>query len=164
MRKAAGLLLALAFAAGGCRRDGRVRPGDAVAIQYEMTVDGAVRESTFGGRPVPIVQGAGDVPPGLDAALLGMRPGMEKTLELPPSLAFGPRDPAKVQTMALSDFGDLGRTLKPGRRVSGFRDGKAEEAVVLSVSDGRAALDFNHPLAGKTVSYRVRVASTGVPE
>ena len=160
-RKAAAALLALAFAPAACRRDAGVRPGDAVLIRYEMSVDGAVRESTFAGEPVAIVQGRGDVPPGLDAALLGMLPGAEKTVELTPEMAFGPRDPAKVQTMALTDFGPLAKDLKPGKKVSGFRDGKAEEAVVLSVEGGKATLDFNRALAGKTVVYRVQIISTG---
>jgi FKBP-type peptidyl-prolyl cis-trans isomerase SlpA len=162
MRRAAGVLIALCIAAPACRRGTAVRPGDDVVIHYEMTVDGTVRESTFADTPVAIVQGAGDVPPGVDAALPGMEPGQEKTLELAPPQAFGPRDPAKIQNMALADFGALAKDLKPGKKVSGFRDGKAEQAVVLSVRDGKVSLDFNHPLAGKTVIYRVHVVSTGV--
>jgi FKBP-type peptidyl-prolyl cis-trans isomerase SlpA len=162
MRRAAGLILALAvLPAAACRRDGRVRSGDAVALHYEMSVDGAVRESTFGGRPVEIVQGAGDVPPGVDAALIAMAPGTEKRLELTPETGFGPRDPARVQALPLKDFGALAAGLKPGQKVSGFRDGKAETGVVLSMGGGEVVLDFNHPLAGKAVSYRVRVVSTG---
>lgn len=161
MLKRTGALLALALAVTACRRDARVRPGDSVRIRYELSVDGAVRESNFDAQPAAIVQGAGDVPPGVDAALPGMAPGEEKRLELSPAQAFGAREPGRVQTLPLSSFGALAKDLKPGRNVSGFRDGKAEDAVVVSVGGGSAVLDFNHPLAGKAVVYRVRVVSVG---
>lgn len=135
-----------------------------MSLYYELTVDGAVRESNFGGEPAEVVQGGGDLPPGLDAALVGMSPGEEKRLTLPPAEAFGERDPAKVQTMPLSKFGDLAKSLKPGKVVQGFRDGKAEEGVVLTISSGVVTLDFNDPLAGKTAAYRVRVVSASAPE
>lgn len=161
MLKGAGALAALALLSCACRRDARVHPGDSVSIHYELSVDGVVRESNFEGPPAPVVQGGGDLPPGLDAALLGMEPGAEKRLVLPPEKAFGVRDPARVQTVPLKSFGDLAAGLKPGKIVSGFRDGKAERAVVVSVGGGSVVLDFNPPLAGKTVSYRLQVVSVG---
>lgn len=164
MRRAAGARRALAFLAlalaAGCRRDdARVHPGDAVVLRYELSADGAVVESDFGAEPVSVVQGAGQVPPGADEALLGMAPGEEKRLQLTPEKAFGPRDPARVESTALSSLGKLAAGLKPGRKILGFRDGKSETARVIEISGGKAVLDFNSPLAGKTVVYRVRVVS-----
>jgi FKBP-type peptidyl-prolyl cis-trans isomerase SlpA len=153
-------LLALPLAVA-CRRGGRVGPGDEVVLRYELSADGAVVESDFGGEPVSVVQGAGQIPPGADEALLGMAPGEEKRLELPPEKAFGPRDPARVESTALSRLGKLASGLKPGSKILGFRDGKSETARVIEISGGRAVLDFNSPLAGKTVVYRVRVLSVG---
>jgi len=142
------------------RRDGRVRHGDEVTLHYEMSVGKAPVESTFGGEPVKIYQGAADVPPGVDEALVGMAPGEEKSLELAPERAFGPIDPKRVEKVALSDLGALARGLKPGQKIHGVRDGNAETARVISIQDGRAVLDFNHPLAGMKVVYRVKVVST----
>lgn len=159
MRRTAALLAALA-AAGACGRSPGVRPGDAVTLGYELSADGAVVESKMA-EPVRLVQGAGQVPAGVDAALLGMAPGAEKRVELTAAEAFGPRDPARVQAVPLKPFGALAAGLKPGRKVRGFRDGKPEEAVVVSVSSGSVTLDFNHPLAGKAVSYRLRVVAVG---
>lgn len=164
MHRAAGASLALAaLLAAARRRDARVRPGDAVVLRYELSADGAVVESDFDGDPAAITQGAGDIPPGADAALLGMAAGEEKRLELPPEKAFGRRDPARVETMPLARLGGLARGLKPGLKVMGFRDGKPATARVLSIEGGKAALDFNPPLAGKTVVYRLRVVSVGRP-
>ena len=162
MRSVAGAALVLAvLLPGACRRDPRVRAGAEVVMHYELSVSGTVRESTFHGRPVTIVQGRGDVPPGVDAALLTMAPGEEKRLTLAPEAAFGGRDAGRVQTLPLKKFGALGADLKPGKKVSGFRDGQAQSGVVLSVGGGQVVVDFNHPLAGQTVVYRVRVVSTG---
>jgi FKBP-type peptidyl-prolyl cis-trans isomerase 2 len=151
--------LALALLAAACSRGGRVRPGDTVVLRYELAADGAVVESDFDGEPATVIQGAGQLPPGADEALVGMAPGEEKKLELPPDKAFGPRDPAKVQALPLAKFGDLARGLKAGSKVSGFRDGKPETARVLSIADGAVSLDFNPPLAGKAVTYRLRLLS-----
>ena len=155
------LVLALLLPLAACRRDARVHRGDTVVLRYELSCDGAVVESDLDGEPATVVQGAGDVPPGADEALLGMAPGEEKRLELPPEKAFGPRDPARVERMPLAKLGALADGLKPGRKVMGFRDGKAETARVIAIENGTAVLDFNSPLAGKTVVYRVRIVSIG---
>jgi FKBP-type peptidyl-prolyl cis-trans isomerase 2 len=154
----AGALLFLA----ACGRHPGVRAGDTVVLRYELSADGAVVESDFDGEPATIVQGHGDVPPGADAALLGMVPGQEKRLDLPPSAAFGPRDPARVEVLPLERLGKLAEGLVPGRKIMGLRDGKAETARVVAIEGGRATLDFNPPLAGKDVVYRVRVVSIGL--
>ena len=157
-RRALGFVL-LAAACG--RRPG-VKPGDTVVLRYELSSDGAVVESDFDGEPVTVVQGAGGLPPGADTALLGMLPGVEKRLVLPPDAAFGPRDPSRIEIMPLARLGKLAKGLVPGRKIMGLRDGKAETALVVTVEGGKATLDFNSPLAGKTVGYRVRVLSIGL--
>jgi FKBP-type peptidyl-prolyl cis-trans isomerase 2 len=151
------LALAVLVLVPACRHGAGVRPGDAVRLRYELSADGKVLESNFDGDPIPIVQGEKDVPAAVDAALVGMLPGQEKVLELPPEKAFGAYDPRRVETTPLSDLGDVGKGLKAGQKILGFRDGKPETALVRSVADGKAALDFNHPLAGKTVVYRIKV-------
>ncbi len=133
--------------------------GDAVTLHYELSVDGAVRESTFEGEPVEIVQGRGDVPPGADAALLGMKAGEEKTLALAPAQAFGPRDESLLRRVPLKSFGALAAELRPGKKISGFRNGKAESGIVLVADSTSVVIDFNHPLAGRAVGYRIRVVS-----
>lgn len=155
MREAA-VALALVAAAGACRRAPGVRPGDRVALSYELSSGGAVVEDRMA-EPVVIVQGAGQVPAKVDEALLGLAPGVEKRVELAAGEAFGPRDESLVQTLPLKSFGALAAELKPGKKVRGFRDGKPQEGVVTALTKDAATLDFNHPLAGKAVTYRLRV-------
>lgn len=159
--RAPAALAFLVISAAACGRHSSVRPGDTVVLRYELSADGAVVESDFDGEPAVIAQGAGEVPPGVDRALLGMAPAEEKRLTLAPEDAFGPRDPARVEVMPLSKLGKLADGLVPGRKIMGMRDGHAETARVVAVENGRATLDFNSPLAGKTVSYRLRVLSIG---
>jgi FKBP-type peptidyl-prolyl cis-trans isomerase SlpA len=123
-------------------------------------VDGKVLESDFDEAPIVVYQGTGDLPPGADRALLGLKPGQTVDLTLAPDQAFGPHDPKKVRTMTLQELGDAGKGLKAGRKVLGFLGGKAVTARVLSVEGGKAVLDLNPPLAGKTVVYRLQVVAT----
>ncbi|MBI4061225.1 MAG: FKBP-type peptidyl-prolyl cis-trans isomerase [Elusimicrobia bacterium] len=152
-----GLAAALLLAA--CSRDGRVAAGSSVSLDYELSSGGAVIESSAGREPLVVAQGRGDLPALVDRALLGLRPGDEKVLELTPEQGFGAADPAKIQAIPLETFGALARDLKPGRVVGGASGGKAAEGRVVSVEKGIATLDFNHPLAGKALRYRIRVVS-----
>lgn len=77
----------------------------------------------------------------------------EITVEVPPEKAFGPRDPSKVKVFSLRDFQRRGYTVNVGDvvEIGGMR------GVVKSISGGRVMVDFNHPLAGRTLVYTVKV-------
>ena len=154
-------LAALLLAACAPREGGPVAPGMTVTLDYELSSDGAVIESSLErGEPLVIVNGGGGLPERVDRALIGLRPGEEKAVDLPPELGFGPKDLGKIETLALSAFGGLAKDLKPGSTVMGARGGKAAEARVVALSAKTVTLDFNHPLAGKRLSYRLKVLST----
>ena len=104
-------------------------------------------------KPIPVVVGFGMVIKGLDEALLGMEVGEEKVIEIPPEKAFGHRNENLVKTFNLSDFKKQDVEVKPGEyvNINGIL-GK-----VISVSGGRVMIDFNHPLAGKTLVYNVKI-------
>lgn len=104
-------------------------------------------------KPIPVVVGFGMIVKGLDEALLGMNVGEEKVIEVPPEKAFGYRNENLVKTFNLSDFKKQDVEVKPGEyvNINGIL-GK-----VISVSGGRVMVDFNHPLAGKTLVYNVKI-------
>lgn len=146
----------LMAAALGCSQ--RVKPGSEVLFNYELKTDkGELIETTFGDTPSTIKLGEGDALPGLEEALAGMKAGQEKSGTLPPEKAFGERDPKEVQRVPLSKFGDLARQLKVGGEVEGFKDGKPSAGRILEIGKEDVLLDFNHPLAGKTLSYKLEV-------
>lgn len=104
-------------------------------------------------KPIPVVVGFGFVIKGLDEALQEMNVGEEKVIEISPEKAFGKRDENLVKTFNLSDFKKQDVDVKVGEYVSinGIL-GK-----VISISGGRVMIDFNHPLAGKTLVYNVKI-------
>ena len=159
MRRA---LLGALLLAGACARDGGpLREGMTAVLHYDLDAEGAPVESTRErGEPLEAVLGAGVLPKAVEAALLGKRPGAEFAVSLGPGEAFGFRDPAKIERVPLSAFGEMAASLKPGARVAGARNGRAEEATVAAVGGGAVELDFNHPLAGKALRYRVTLVAT----
>ena len=147
----------------------KVAKGDVVRLQYTGKVKetGEVFDTTSeeiakeagiykeGGvyGPVPIIIGAGHVLKGLDEALEGLEVGKKYGIEVPPEKGFGKRDFKLIKTLTLGQFRKHGVYPFPGLEVE--IDGK--RARVLSVSSGRVRVDFNHPLAGKTLVYEVEI-------
>jgi len=100
-------------------------------------------------EPILVVVGAGWVLKGLDESLVGMEEGKPFTVEIPPEKGLGPRDPNKIRLMPLRRFRELDRRLQPGMQV----EVNNQIAIVRSVGAGRVQLDFNPPLAGKTIIF-----------
>lgn len=143
-----------------CRqRQAVIRAGSQVAVEYTLYVDGEKRETNAAGEPRRFVSGSGDILRGLDQELQGLTVGAVKSVELPPEKAYGLRDEASVRSEPRKAFEGLGAELKPGLVIKGALDGQAAEARILSVGGETLRLDFNHPLAGKTLRFDVRVVS-----
>lgn len=102
---------------------------------------------------VPVIVGAGLTLPGIDDALLEMKVGERKRIDIPPQKAFGERKEELVKLLPISIFKQRGIEPIPGRYVSINRiNGK-----IVSSNGGRVKVDFNHPLAGKTLVYDLEV-------
>lgn len=89
----------------------------------------------------------------LEEALLRSDEGAEVTVEVPPDKAFGQRDQSKVKVISIREFYRAGRL----PRVGDIVEYNNQRARVVSVSSGRVVLDFNHPLAGKTLVVSAKV-------
>jgi len=137
----------------------KVQQGDQVILEYEGRLqDGELAESSSDTGPVEFVVGSGVMPPGLEKALVGMGEGEEKSIILSPGEAFGFRDDTLQHTVRKSAFGDNIRP-KPGM-VLGMtveKDGQPRKipALVTAVEGDNVTIDFNHPLAGKTIHYKL---------
>lgn len=107
---------------------------------------------------VGFIQGHGQIVPGLEEAIYGMRVGDEKEVVVSPADGYGEYDEDDVQRVprsALSE--DLELTLGQGLRM---RDRETEEefrAYVVDLGDDYVILDFNHPLAGQTLHFEVKI-------
>jgi len=145
-----------------------VKPGDFLLVNYTLKVkeSGETVDTTFDSvakdahihredatfRPKFIILGEGWLPKGLEESLVGLDPGTSKTVELTPEKGFGARDPGKMRLVPLRRFRDK-EYPTPGQQVE--FDGRP--AVVRAVGAGRVQVDFNHPLAGRTLVYDVSV-------
>lgn len=156
-RRAAGLLLAaFALLPAACSRGG-ARPGDRLRLHYRVFADGRVYDTTEDSAPVELVLGRGALPAAVEAQLLGMRPGEERTITVPD--AYGKAGTGQTQTVPAKAFAQMEERPKPGMKVLGAKDGSPAEALVVAADSAAVTLSFAHPLAGKTVSFTLRLVS-----
>ncbi|MEM4311164.1 MAG: FKBP-type peptidyl-prolyl cis-trans isomerase [Nitrososphaerales archaeon] len=111
-------------------------------------------------EPRLIIVGEGLLLKAIEDKLKEVEVGQKLELELSPEQAFGFRDANKVRLVPLRKFGDKANELSPGDRVE--VDNKI--GIVKNIGSGRVQIDFNHPLAGKTLSYQVEVLREIVEE
>lgn len=101
-------------------------------------------------EPIVVRLGGMHIIPGLDEALIGKEVGEKGTVEIPPEKAYGPHDESLLKSAPLKNFAEKPQV---GMRISS--DG--QEGVVVNVVGKRAVVDFNHVLAGKTLTYDYEV-------
>jgi FKBP-type peptidyl-prolyl cis-trans isomerase 2 len=137
-----------------------------VSLDYTLRLrDGEVLAETAAddGDALEFVQGQGQIMPALEQALYGMQVGEEKDVIVQPADAFGERDPA-ASTMVERHMFPQDMALTPGTRLS-LQDssGQSFEASVAEVHPDAVLLDFNHPLAGETLYFRIKIAGLRQP-
>ncbi len=128
--------------------------GETVDTTYDTVAKEAHlhrEDSVYG--PKFIILGEGWLPKGLEESLVGVDQGKQTSVELTPEKGFGARDPSKMRLVPLRRFRNEGIDPVPGRQVE--FDGRP--AVVRAVGAGRVQVDYNHPLAGRTLIYDVSV-------
>ena len=103
--------------------------------------------------PVPVVVGHDRIPKGLDEALVGASVGDEKEVTIPPGKGAGERDPKLVRLYPMREF--LKKDIEPEPGLGVHMDGR--HGVIMAVTAGRVRVDFNNPLAGRTLQYKVKV-------
>ena len=91
--------------------------------------------------------------PALEEEIKKMKVGEKRTIELPPEKAFGKRDPSLIKHFSLRDFKKQDIEPKVGEIISVNNI----RGKIISISGGRVIVDFNHPLAGKTLVYEVEI-------
>ncbi len=105
------------------------------------------------GENVPMVVEAGYGIPGLEDALQKMSIGDKKTVEIAPDKAFGERNRELVAVVPEAELKKHNVQARPGATM----DTDKGRCRIVSVANGRVTLDFNHPLAGKTLLYEIEV-------
>ena len=128
-----------------------------VSLDYSLHLgDGEVIDSSDGGEPLTYLHGNGQIIPGLEKQLEGMDVGQSKQVVILAAEGYGERDPEAVQQVSRGQFGD--RPLKEGDEFIAVDDHHNEMPVRIEKIEGdRVTVDFNHPLAGKTLHFSVTV-------
>ena len=133
-----------------------VEKGKKVDIEYTLTLDdGSTVQTNVGGTPLAFVVGEGQLIPGLEAALQGKAARERVKVKIAPEQAYGPTDPKKVQEVPLDKIPEDAR--KVGILLSA--QGMDDPIRVVEVRPDVVVLDFNHPLAGKALTFDVLVLS-----
>ncbi|MBW1917278.1 MAG: peptidylprolyl isomerase [Deltaproteobacteria bacterium] len=131
--------------------------GDRVQIHYTGRFDDdTVFDSSQGQDPLEFIAGSNEVIPGVSQAVVGMKPGESKTIEIAAEEAYGPRQPGLEQRVP--------RNLIPPEASVGdplqARVGEQTYVVwVMEVGDDFAVLDGNHPLAGRNLIFDIELVS-----
>ncbi len=131
----------------------------AVTMHYTLTIDGEVVDTSEGEEPIYFLQGHQNIIPGLERELYGMAPGDSQEATVKPEDAYGEVNPDDIQEVSKEEFPD-DFPLEPGVGLDmQNQEGELLEAIVHSVGEDTVKLDFNHPLAGKTLHFKVTVVA-----
>jgi len=141
-----------------------IRNGSVVSFEYTLSDEnGEVLQSNKGKEPVTYTHGQHEIIPGLEKGLAEMEINEEKSIRVKPEEAYGQVDPQGFKEVPKSDIPttelDVGTPLNA-------RGPQGEELLihVSEVKDDTVVLDFNHPLAGKTLHFDVKVVDIAAKE
>ncbi|QXH36530.1 MULTISPECIES: FKBP-type peptidyl-prolyl cis-trans isomerase [Pseudomonas] len=135
----------------------RIGQNTEVTLHFALHLEnGDTVDSTFDKAPAVFKVGDGNLLPGFENALFGFKAGDQRKLSIAPENAFGQHNPQNVQVMPRSQFD--GMELSEGLLVI-FNDAANTElpGVVKAFDDHQVTIDFNHPLAGKTLNFEVQI-------
>lgn len=127
-----------------------------VTLHFELSLeDGQIVDSNFSQAPASFVYGDGSLLPDFESALLGMSVGQEASFVMSPEKAFGAHNESNIQRMSRSQFS---MDLEEGMVVS-FADMSKNElpGVIAEIGDKEVVVDFNHPLAGRSLTFRAQI-------
>jgi len=129
-----------------------------VSLDYVLTVDGEIADSTVGREPLPYLHGHGNLIEGLEKKLEGMQVGESKSVLVPAAEAYGEIDPEAYSDMDRSKFPE-GFDFQIGKVIRlNAGDGRILSAQISNIGDDTIELDFNHPLAGKALNFDVTIS------
>lgn len=137
----------------------RIGHDSEVTLHFTVKLPGGeVVDSTSGKSPAMFKVGDGSLLPGFEQSLFGLKAGDQRSFEIEPERGFGPGNPQNVQSVPRGQFNEM--ELEPGLLVI-FQDAAGGEmpGVVKTVHDTTVDVDFNHPLAGKTITFEVEIIS-----
>jgi len=130
-----------------------------ISIHYEVKESGSSEklDSNIGGKPLDFIYGKGQVIKGMEDSLAGMKKGEDKEFIVAAEDAYGAYNDEMVQDVAKDQFNGI--DLQVGMTLYGQNeDGSTIPVIVKNITDDMVVIDYNHPLAGKELSFYVSIA------
>ncbi len=125
-----------------------------LTLHYRLaTHDGKDIVTTFAGNPATLMLGQGQLAPFLEDCLMGMEEGAHRVFELAPAQAFGERNADLIRDVTRAT---LDENSVPG---TDYRVGDRFAGVLRELREDAATFDFNHPLAGQSLQFEVKLIS-----
>jgi FKBP-type peptidyl-prolyl cis-trans isomerase SlyD len=143
---------------GGSPMTETVSKGKVISLEYTLKLeDNHVVDTNVGKDPLTYTQGANQIIPGVERAVEGLSVGQAKHVIVVPSDAYGDRDPHAICEVPK---GNVPQDIQIGTRLRGKDSvGRDVQPLVTAVKDDTVLLDFNHPLAGKTLFFDLKVVN-----
>lgn len=135
----------------------RIGHNSTVSLHFALKFDtGEVVDSNFEKDPATFSVGDGSLLPGFERALFGLKAGDKRSFEIPPEQGFGTPNEQNLQVMPRDQFASM--ELDYGVLVI-FKDAAGGEmpGVIKEFDDKQVTVDFNHPLAGKIITFEVEI-------
>jgi FKBP-type peptidyl-prolyl cis-trans isomerase 2 len=162
---ALGVLLALSFFAASSRGAETAKKGGALAVaagktvkvNYTLRVDGKIVDSSNGKAPMQFTAGSHQMIPGFEKAVIGMKVGQKKSFKVTPEEGYGKENPKVIQNVPKSKLPPE-ITPKAGMTLQARdKNGRTIPVRIVEVKKDVVVMNFNHPLAGKTLNFDVEV-------
>lgn len=136
-----------------------IKKGNKIKVEYEGRFeDGEVFDtSEKHDEPLEFEAGKGMVVPGFDDAVIGMDEGEEKEITLKPEEAYGESNPQAIQKVPKDKFP---KGAKTGMMIGiPLPNGQQIPGKIIEITDSEVTVDINHPMAGKTLIFKIKIVS-----
>lgn len=131
-----------------------IKKNQVVTMKYELSVNENIIESNLDGSPIEFTFGKGELLDGLEDRIVSMNEGETKDIIVPSLEAYGEYDKSLAETLPIGDF--EGIDLEIGMILEADGDnGEVFKATVTEVTDENVTVDYNHPLAGSDLNFKV---------
>ena len=143
-----------------------IREGSKVKLHFSLIIEsGEEIDSTRRGKPASLTIGDGNLLPGFEEVLLGLKKGDADQVLIPAADAFGERNKDNLRLMTKDQFEgeELGASLEEGLIVSFDGPGGELPGVIVRVLEHNVEVDFNHPLSGRDILFDFSILAVDDP-